>query len=483
MEFTTEVSVGFLDHGLIAAGSGHEYTVHGWQTVLFASILVVTLLLMATEKIHKTVLVLLSALVCLFLADWFGYFPTDKIGHHLPVYIEMIEWEVIGIVIGATVFVEIAARSGLFTWISVKILKASGGDPFRLLVFLSVLTAIFSAFLDNITAMIIIGSLTIVACRKLELEPRPFLITEAIMTNVGGLLTLISSIPNIIIGKEANISYLRFLVVAGPYVVIATAVTMIIARKMFSKTIRTVTDPVERERNRELVMAFDEWETVKDKRFFYTSIIGVVLVILGFALKSQIPILKDFGVEVVAMLAAVLMMLLHAKDVEHDLDDVEWSLVFFFVGLFVIIGVMEKANVLLKIGNLLDGVTASTGPYGLMWLTAIFSSVTDNIPLAAMLAKIFGNAEESVPMVRWWSVVFGANLGGNITRRLGQPGRGLHDHEKEQARRDIPGLRQDWRRIRLCAARAGDRIHVHSRSTAPVSYDWRGHSPSRCDSS
>ncbi|MFQ5591135.1 MAG: SLC13 family permease, partial [Phycisphaerae bacterium] len=308
--------------------------------------------------------------------------------------------------------------SGIFTWVSVNMLKVSRGSPFRLLVLLSVLTAVFSAFLDNITAMIIIGSLSVVACRKLNLDPQPFLVTEGIMTNVGGLLTLISSIPNIIIGKAADISYVDFVVVAGPYTFLAIVASMFIARFLFRASVLRPMGRAEALRNKELVDAFDPWETVHDRRFFYTSIVGVVLVILAFALKPQIPILRDFGIEVVAMSAAVLMLLLHGRDVERDLDDVEWSLVFFFVGLFVVIGVAERAGVLLKIGMLLNALTAKTGVVGLMWFTAIFSAATDNIPLAAMLAKILGStpaAADTVNPAQWWAVVFGANLGGNIT--------------------------------------------------------------------
>ena len=401
-----------------AAAEEGAASVPAYQTGLFALILVATLILLATEKIQKTVLVLLSALVCLFLADIFGYFEQAAEGHHLPVYIEMIEWEVIGIVIGATVFVEVAARSGVFSWISIKILKRSGGDPFRLLVFFSILTVVFSAFLDNITAMIIVGSLSLVACRKLELDPVPFLIMEGLMTNVGGLLTLISSIPNIIVGKAADISYLKFLLVASPYTVVAVIVSVFLARLVFGKSIRPLKDPEEIEHNRALVEAFDEWDAVTDRRFFYTSIAGVIAVILAFAFHAQIPVLRDFGIEVVAMSAAVIMLLLHAKDVEKDLEKVEWSLVFFFVGLFTIIGVLERAEVLAEIGQILTRVTEATGPIGLMWLTAVFSSVTDNIPLAAMLAKIMGpnpEAAAALPQTQWWAVVFGANLGGNIT--------------------------------------------------------------------
>ncbi len=402
---------------LALSAAASQADVSGWQTALFAGILVLTLGLLAAEKVHKTILVLLSAGLCLFLADALGYFPSGE-GHGLPVYIAMIEWEVIGIVIGASVFVEIAARSGIFTYVSIRVLKASRGDPFRLLVLFSILTAIFSAFLDNITAMIIIGSLTVVSCRKLGRDPKPFLITEGIMTNVGGLLTLISSIPNIIIGKAAGISYAKFLIVSVPYTIVAIAASMFVAKALFGKAVSPLRDPEERAHNLDLVLAFDEWETVQDRRFFYTSSVAVIAVILAFALHSQIPILKDFGIEIVALGAAVIMMLLHAKDVEHDLSNVQWSLVFFFVGLFTIIGVMEKALVLLKIGQLLDAVTHHVGSVGLMWLTGIFSSVTDNIPLAAMLAKIFGPTPEAVaavPRDQWWAVVFGANLGGNIT--------------------------------------------------------------------
>jgi len=405
--------LGSLEPAFLSVSTG---TAFGYQSAVFALILVATLVLLALERIHKAVLVLISAGICLLLADYWGYFQAHT--GHLPVYVEMIEWEVIGIVVGATVFVEIAARSGVFAWISIKLLKLSRGDPLRLLVLFSFLTVVFSAFLDNITAMIIVGSLSLVACRKLELNPVPYLITEGIMTNVGGLLTLISSIPNIIIGKAADISYLTFLMVCTPYAIVAVAGSIWIARWLYGKTIRPLHNPAVALRHRKLVEAFDEWEAVTDRRFFSISIVAIVLVILAFALKPKIPVLQDFGIEVVALGAAIFMLLLHGKDIERDLEKVEWSMVFFFIGLFTVIGVMDKTGVLAGIGVLLAGFTQYTGSIGLMWLTALFSSVTDNIPLAAMLAKIFGSTPEAVqavPHTHWWAVVFGANLGGNIT--------------------------------------------------------------------
>ena len=387
---------------------------------MFAGILIVTLVALALDKLHKTVLALIVAIFCLLLGDYLGLLGHlgEGVGHHLPAYIPFIEWEVIGIVVGATIFVEIAATSGVFTFVSVKILKASRGDPFRLLVFLSVLTCIFSAFLDNITAMIIIGSLSIVACRKLELDPKPYLITEAIMTNVGGMLTLISSIPNIIIGKVASISYAEFLIVTSPYVLVSVIASMAIARKLFGDAVRPLVNAQAKLRNRSLVEAFDPWETVKNRRFFYISIVATILVILGFALKAQIPVLRHFGIEVVAMIFAAFMLLMDPKNVDQHLRHVDWALVFFFAGLFIIIGVLEKAGVLMMIGNVLEWLRSFTGEYGLLWLAALFSSITDNIPLAAMLAKIFGPTAEVAadqPRTLWWAIVFATNLGGNIT--------------------------------------------------------------------
>jgi len=114
--------------------------------------------------------------------------------------VNLIEWPTLGVIIGSSIFVEIAARSGIFTWSAIRLLKASRGDPWKLLLLLGILTLVFSAFLNNVTAMIIVGSLTVVACKRLDMEARPFLLAEAFLTNVGGLLTLISSLPNIILG-------------------------------------------------------------------------------------------------------------------------------------------------------------------------------------------------------------------------------------------------------------------------------------------
>ena len=397
------------------------------QKYVFGILLAVTLGMLALEKINKAILVLLGAGIALLLATWQNIIIGGEMhdGHYLPTYIQMVDWGTIGIIIGSTIFVELISRSGLFAWISVKILKVSKGDPFKLLICFSGLTVVFSAFLNNVTAMIIVGSLTIVACKKLKLSAMPFLLAEGIYTNIGGLLTLISSIPNIIVGTAANIGYSQFLLVAGPYCILAFVVTLYLVRWLFK--IKPLTDEASKAEAKTMVDAFDEWETVKDRNFFYLSAMVLGAIILGFALHSSIPVLNDMGLEVIAILGATVMLVIYPTDVEGVLNEVEWTLVLFFVGLFALLGVMGKADVLAMIGEWLETPLSSgsfSGPIAMMWSSAFFSGLTDNIPLAAVLAKVLGGFQTQIGELTWfaeyghllwWSLIFGAGLGGNFT--------------------------------------------------------------------
>ena len=397
------------------------------QKFVFGILLAVTLGMLALEKINKAILVLLGAGIALLLATWQGIIKGGEMhdGHYMPTYIQMVDWGTIGIIIGSTIFVELISRSGLFAWISVKILKVSKGDPFKLLICFSGLTVVFSAFLNNVTAMIIVGSLTIVACKKLKLSAMPFLLAEGIYTNIGGLLTLISSIPNIIVGTAANIGYTQFLLVAGPYCILAFVVTLYLVRWLFK--IKPLTDEASKAEAKSMVDAFDEWETVKDRKFFYLSAMVLGAIILGFALHSSIPVLKDMGLEVIAILGATVMLVIYPTDVEGVLNEVEWTLVLFFVGLFALLGVMGKADVLSMIGEWLKSPLSSgsySGPMAMMWCSAFFSGLTDNIPLAAVLAKVLSGFQSQISDLAWfaeyghllwWGLIFGAGLGGNFT--------------------------------------------------------------------
>ena len=321
---------------------------------------------------------------------------------------------------GASLFVDVTSRSGLFTWIALKLTKASKGDPVKLLISYSVLTVVFSAFLNNVTAMIIVGSLTTVSLIKLERRSLllGFLIIEASLTNVGGLLTLVSSVPNIIIGSAAGISFMTFFLKSAPYVIIATITTIWLGKRMFK--IVGFASEQERAEAAERVKSFDENDGIKSKGFFYLSAVSFVCLIGLFATCQTIPYLKDLGLGFIAISFGLIMLWAYKKKVEEFYSGLDWDLIWFFMTLFVVINTMEHAKVLALIGTGIEHVITlgeTAGVAGLLWCSAIASSVTDNIPLAAVLSKILALRTPPTPAESslWWSVIFGANLGGNLT--------------------------------------------------------------------
>ena len=212
-------------------------------TALFAFLLVAMILSLAfEEKLHakKSVIVGLFAAITLFLATAFGLVHPETVNIlgnpvTLPVYIPGINWEVIAIILGSSLFVDVTSKCGLFTWIAIKLTKTSRGDPLKLLMFYGVMTVVFSVVLNNVTAMIIVGTLSGVSLGKLRLTNKllGFLLIEGLLTNVGGLLTLISSVPNIIVGSTAGISCITFFIKASPYVVVAAALTIFMGARLF----------------------------------------------------------------------------------------------------------------------------------------------------------------------------------------------------------------------------------------------------------
>ena len=397
-------------------------------TYSFAAILVLMVVCLALEeKLHakKSLIVGVFAVTSLLAASILGLIPFGDVilpgGHniHMPVYIEAVDWEVIAIIIGSSLFVDVTSRSGLFTWIAIKLTKASKGDPLALLWYYGMMTVVFSAVLNNVTAMIIVGSLTGVSLSKLGRNDKllGFLLIEGLLTNIGGLLTLISSVPNIIIGNAAGISFVKFFLVASPFVVVATVATLFLGAKLFG--VQRLANETEQQAALTLIAGFDENDGIKSRNFFYFSGFILLAFIVAIATASITPVIKELGMGFVAMSFAVIMLARFKSEVDDFYKSIDWDLIIFFMSLFVVINVMEHAQVLDLIGKGLswiigDGASA-LGTGALLWTSGIFISVTDNIPLAAMLTKILvaqGTASDSA---LWWAVVFGANLGGNIT--------------------------------------------------------------------
>ena len=417
-----------------------EGTVPFGVTIVFSALLVGLILCLALEeKIHakKSIIAGIFALLCLFLANVFQLYeyvdhkflirllPFDSAQGHtiaLPVYIPAIDWEVIGLIFGASLFIDITSKSGLFTWIAIKLTKASRGDPRRLLWFYGLMTVVFSAVLNNVTAMIIVGSLTSVSLKKLGRVNLMlgFLLIEGLLTNIGGLLTLISSVPNIIVGNAAGIGFMTFFVKAAPFVLVATIGTILLGAKVFR--IKSLRSMEERREAELLVSGFDENDGIEHGGFFWFGATMLVLFIFTIATTSVLPVIQDLGMSFVALAFAAVMLVRYKASVDKFYRAMDWDLLGFFAALFVVINVMEHAMVLDLIGqglsrviHLNETVGHGAGTGAILVSSALFSSVTDNIPLSAMLAKILQAQGTVSTDPLWWSVVFGANLGGNLT--------------------------------------------------------------------
>ena len=418
----------FDGSSLMLAAETAAHNVPAWETALFGLILVAMIAALALEeKIHakKSIIVGSFAGLCLILATLMKLLKFGPVelpnGHEidLPVYIPSIDWGVITIILGASLFVEVTSRSGVFTWMAISLTRKSGGDPWRLLIFYGLLTVLFSAVLNNVTAMIIIGSLTTVSLKKLNRTELllGFLVTEGLLTNVGGLLTLISSVPNIIVGKTAGISFAKFFFVAAPYVVVATAVTLLMAKWKFGiKALKSEEDKLEARR---LVDSFDPTESIPTKQFFWFSVGALVCFIACLARQSALPFgLDKLEMGFIALFFAGVVLIAYKNEVDKFYSAVDWDLLAFFASLFVVIHVMENARVLDVIGQGIAALLRLPDPVNsavLLSSSAVASSVTDNIPLAAMLAQILAALETDPASPFWWCVIFGSNLGGNIT--------------------------------------------------------------------
>ncbi len=398
-------------------------------TYIFAGLLAAMVVTLALEeKIHakKSMIVGIYAVIALLTAAAFDILPDPHAllsrgqAVHMPVYIPGVEWEVIAIILGSGLFIDVVSRSGIFSWTAILLTKKSGGDPLKLLIYYAAITVIFSAVLNNVAAMMIVGSLTMVSLEKLERKELllGFLLTEGLLTNIGGLLTLISSVPNIILGNMAEIGYVDFFVKAAPYTLVASALTIAMAVKIFG--IRSLESEEDKEAAAKLVATFDETDGIESSAFFNFSWTLLGVFILVIATTSVLPWVggdHGLGMGYVAVSFALIAMLRYKHEVDKNYAAVDWDLLAFFTFLFVVIDTMKYAGVLDLIGGGIAKLLALPDMFAgasLLWSSAIASSVTDNVPLAAVMGNIL-KGMESTPDFQWWATIFGTNLGGNFT--------------------------------------------------------------------
>ena len=362
-------------------------------------VFVAVMALVVSEKIHRALAALLGAVVLLVI----GIIDFNA-------GMESIDFNTLGVLCGMMMFVAIVKESGLFEFVAIKSAKACKGNPWLIMIAFAVITAVFSAFLDNVTTVLLIGPMTIMLCKTLDINPVPFLLVEIMMSNVGGTATLIGDPPNIMIGSEAGLSFAQFIMVNAPVVVVIMVVLLVIFRFMYGRHLSVD------EKNRLNIMELSAEDAIIDKALFHKSVVMIVLVAIAFMLHGVF----NLETSVIALTAAAVIILISGRDIEVAIEGIEWGTIGFFLGLFVVVGGMEHTGVIEMLGNAI--VDATGGNVVLMmivilWASAILSSILDNIPFVATMIPIIMVMEASgidvYPL--WWALSIGACLGGNGT--------------------------------------------------------------------
>ncbi len=362
-------------------------------------VFVAVMALVVSEKIHRALAALLGAVVLLVI----GIIDFNA-------GMESIDFNTLGVLCGMMMFVAIVKESGLFEFVAIKSAKACKGNPWLIMIAFAVITAVFSAFLDNVTTVLLIGPMTIMLCKTLDINPVPFLLVEIMMSNIGGTATLIGDPPNIMIGSEAGLSFAQFIMVNAPIVVVIMVVLLVIFRFMYGRHLAVD------EKNRLNIMKLSAEDAIIDKALFHKSVVMIVLVAIAFMLHGVF----NLETSVIALTAAAVIILISGRDIEVAIEGIEWGTIGFFLGLFMVVGGMEHTGVIEMLGNAI--VDATGGNVVLMmivilWASAILSSILDNIPFVATMIPIIMVMEASgidvYPL--WWALSLGACLGGNGT--------------------------------------------------------------------
>lgn len=278
------------------------------------------------------------------------------------------------------------------------------------MVALCVITAVFSALLDNVTTILLIGPMTIMLCRALEIDATSFLIAEILASNIGGTATLIGDPPNIMIGSAAGLSFFDFIRYDAPVAIVVLVVVLVIFRFLYGRKLSVSQESVQ------AVMQLSETDAIKDRSLFRKSIVMIVLVTAAFMLHGVLHLESS----VIALAAAGIMLLISKVDLETAIEGVEWSTIGFFLGLFIVVGAMEHTGVITMVGEALIDATGGDMVLlmiALLWGSAILSAILDNIPFVATMIPIISVMSASGVDVfpLWWAISLGACLGGNGT--------------------------------------------------------------------
>ncbi len=383
--------------------------VQSHSIVISAIVLILAYVFIALEKIPKVTIALLGAAVVVFS----GLVSQEKIaetGLNEFYFINFVDFNVIFLLVSMMIIVNITTRCGVFKWVAIELLKMTKGKPLMVLITLAFLTAILSAFLDNVTTVILIMPITFVVAKQLDINPVPLLITEIFASNIGGTATLIGDPPNIIIGSAAGFSFMDFIKELTIICLIIMAAVVAFLYLCFRKQLVTT------EEKMASIQEIDNSKTITDYPLLKRSMLVLGLVILGFLTHD----ITHIATCIIAFIGASILLLF--ENPEETFKEVEWNTIFFFIGLFIIIGGFEAAGGIKLMADWLLKVTAGSqqiASYVILWASGILSGIIDNIPYTATMAPMIHEIElekgREFVLPMWWCLALGACLGGNLT--------------------------------------------------------------------
>ncbi|WP_332238475.1 ArsB/NhaD family transporter [Sporolactobacillus sp. KGMB 08714] len=372
----------------------------GTAAYLAIAIFIISYGAIISEKISRTISAMIGGSLMIF---------SGVISQHTA--LEHIDFNVIGLLIGMMIIVSVTEETGLFRYVAIGLGKRVKGRPLPLLIIFAAMTAVGSAFLDNVTTVMLMVPVTFSMSRQLKIDPMPFLITEILMANIGGTATMIGDPPNIMIGSAAgSIDFIDFIVHLAPISLLVGTAVMLFILILYRKKLHTS------DQARDHLMAMDEKNEITDKITMIKAVSILALTIFGFFIH---PLIHAESATVALAGAFLLLVLTGEKTLEHTLSSVEWPTIFFFLGLFVLVGGLIETGIMNHLAQSAIDLTAgnlTAASFLVLWLSAMASAFMDNIPfVATMIPLIEDMGRMGIGSLDplWWSLALGACLGGN----------------------------------------------------------------------
>jgi Na+/H+ antiporter NhaD/arsenite permease-like protein len=370
---------------------------------LSSLIFIVSLVFIFSEKINRSIAGIAGAVLMVGVGKILGFYSEEAA-------LEVIDFNTLGLLLGMMILVAMLEPTGFFQYIAVWAARASRGKPVRLFVLLGSITTVLSMFLDNVTTVVLIAPVTILICEILGISPLPYLMAEALLSDTGGVATLVGDPPNVLIGSAAGFSFTDFLIYSLPIVAVAWVATLLLLRFLFREELS------KRPHNAEAVMSLNPAESLDEPKVARRILIVLGAAILLFFIHHILHISPSF----IAVSAAAVALIWVQPDIQETFKKVEWSVLIFFSALFVMVGGLETAGVLDVIVRLMEHLSSIPPLWfgiSLIWIVAALSAVVDNVPITiALIPVIRGLGEIGMDVTPlWWALAFGAGFGGNGT--------------------------------------------------------------------